>query len=200
MSDCAVKDFQIKQGATFIKAVSWYGGGKICKMIDSLTVGCPTIISVAAHGIPNGAEIPVFISHVKGATRANTQPNKPVTATYIDAGSFYIDADTVAQTYTASTGLLTYFAPKDLTSYTARMTIKETKDSATVIDTLTSAGGELVIEAALGKVTITIAASVTETYTFDTAVYDLELVDDSLEPVVTRIVEGELELCTEVTT
>ena len=198
MTECATRDLTFKQGATYSKAVSWYGAGKICKLIESLTVGCPTIVNITSHGIPSGGDIPVFISHVKGATRAN-HTKTPVAATFIDADSFYIDADTVAQTYTASTGLLTYFAPTDLTNYTARMTIKD-EIGGTIIDTLTSAGGELIITAALGKVTITIAASVTATYTFDTAVYDLELVDDSPEPVVTRIVEGEIELCKEVTT
>jgi hypothetical protein len=179
--------------------VSWYGAGKICKLVEDITPGCPTSVNITAHGIPSGSEFPVFISHVKGATRANTKPTQPVVATYIDVDNFFIDKDTVGQTYTASTGLLTYFAPTDLTSYTARMQIRESRDSTVIIADLTSASGDIAIDAALGKITVTITAAATALYTFDTAVYDLEVIDDSVEPVVTRIVEGEIELCKEVT-
>lgn len=199
MSVCPTKDFIIKQGTTFNKAVSWFGAGKICKLIEGLTPGCPTSVNITAHGIPSGSEIPVFISHVKGATRANTTATKPVVATYIDVDNFFIDKDTVAQTYTAGTGLLTYFAPTDLTNYTARMQIRESRDSAVIIADLTSTAGDIVITPLLGKVTVTITAAATALFTFDTAVYDIEVIDDSAEPVVTRIVEGEIELCKEVT-
>jgi hypothetical protein len=198
MTECANLNLTFKQGTTYNKAVSWFGAGKVCKLIESLTVGCPTVVNITSHGIPNGGDIPVFISHVKGATRAN-YTKSPVAATYIDANSFYIDADTVGQEYESGTGLLTYYAPTDLTNYTARMMIREDIDDATPIDELTDASGELIITPALGKVTISIPASVTAGYTFDEAVYDLELVDDSVEPVVTRIVEGRIELCKEVT-
>jgi hypothetical protein len=196
---CPTKDFIIKQGSTWSKSVSWLGGGKICKLIEGLTPGCPTSVNITAHGIPDGSELPVFISHVKGATRANTETNRPVVATYIDVDNFFIDKDTVAQTYTSGTGLLTYFAPTDLTNYTARMQIRESRDSTTVIADLTSTAGDIVITSALGKVTVTITAAATALYDFDSAVYDIEVIDDSVEPVVTRIVEGEIELCKEVT-
>lgn len=196
---CAQYNLKIKQGTTYSKAVSQLGGGKICKLIETLTPGCPTLIGITSHGMPVGAELPVFVSHVLGATRANTKAGKSVVATYVDANSFFIDADTVAQDYTSTSGLVTYYAPTDLTNYTARMTIRENIDDTTAIVELTSTGGEITIDATLGKVTFTIAASVTATFDFDEAVYDLELVDDSVEPVVTRILEGKVELCDEVT-
>lgn len=199
MSDCTVYDFKVKQGATFTKSISMLGGGKICKLVEDLTPGCPTLITITGHGLPAGGSMPVFISHVKGATRANTAAGKAVTATYVDANSFFIDADTVQQDYTAGTGLLTYYAPTDLTNYTARMHIRDSVDSDVIIDELTTANGDISIDTTFGKVTFTIHASVSETYDFDFAVYDLELVDDSVEPVVTRLAEGEIELCKEVT-
>lgn len=200
MSDCPTYDLKIKQGITFSKSVSLLGGGKICKMIEDLTPGCPTLITITGHGIPAGAtDFPVFVSHVKGATRVNTSPGKPIAATYVDPTTFFVDADTVAQDYTANTGLVTYYAPTDLTGYEARMHIRESVDSTTTIDELTSTGGDIVIEAALGKVTFTIAASATASYDFDYAVYDLEVYDASPEPVVIRLAEGDIELCREVT-
>jgi hypothetical protein len=142
------------------------------------------------------SDTPVFISHVKGATRANTDTDKPAVASYIDLDSFYVDVDTVAQTWTANTGLVTYFAPKDLTDYTARMHIREEQDDTTTIVELVSPT-EITISTNDAKITITIADTVTAAFDFDSAVYDLELVDNS--GVVTRLVEGEVELCREVT-
>lgn len=196
---CARYDMKIKQGTTHSKSASQLAGGKICKMIEDLTPGCPTLVTITAHGIPVGAELPVYVSHVKGATRANTKTGKPVLATYVDANSFFLDADTVDQTYTANTGLLTYYAPSDLTNYTARMHIRENVDDTTAILELATGGNGITIDTALGKVTFTITAAQTAAFDFDVAYYDLEIVDDSVEPVVTRILEGEIEICKEVT-
>jgi len=195
---CTKLDLEIKQGETFIKALNWYGGGKVCKMIESLTPGCPTLITLTGHGLPMISETPVFISHVGGATRANTEDDIPVLATYIDANSFYVDADTVDQTYKASTGLLTYFAPKDLTSWTARMHIRSEVDAATTIVELASPG-DITISTNDAKITITIAATETALFDFDEAVYDLELLDTSNPAKVTRLIEGMVTLCKEVT-
>jgi len=194
---CVAKlDITIIQGATFSKAINWYGGGKVCKLITGLVPGCPTQVTVAAHGLPTASDTPVFIKHVKGATRANTKDNQPVVATFIDANTFYIDADTVAQVYTAGTGLLTYFAPKNLVGWTARMMIRQSIDDAAEILSLVSPT-DIAISTNDAKITVTIAAAVTETLDFETAVYDLEMVDVLGE--VTRLVEGSVELCKEVT-
>jgi len=196
MSCVAKLDITVIQGATFSTALHWYGGGKVCKLIESLTPGCPTQITITGHGLPSTSDTPVFIQHVKGASRANTKPNQPVVASYIDANSFYIDADTVAQTYKANTGLVTYYAPKDLTGWTARMQIRESLEDATVILDLVSPA-DITIDVSDAKITITIIATVTETLDFDEAVYDLELVDGSGN--VTRLTEGSVTLCKEVT-
>ena len=197
MSCVAELDLEIVQGATFSKALNWYGGGKVCKLIEGLTPGCPTLVTINAHGLPSTSETPVFVSHVKGATRANTTGNNPVLATYVDANSFYIDADTVGQTYTAGTGLVTYFAPKDLTNYIARLHIREDRADTTTIAELTSTGGDIAISTTDAKITITIAAADTAALDFETAVYDLEL--ESAGGEVTRLVEGQVTLCREVT-
>jgi len=196
MSCVSTLDLCVIQGATFIKALNWYGGGKVCKMVEALVPGCPTLITITAHGLPSVSDTPVFIKHVKGAKNANTTDDKPVVATYVDVDSFYVDADTVSQIYTANTGLVTYFAPKDLTGYTARMQIRESIDDATEILELLSPT-DINISIADARITITIADEVTETFTFDSAVYDLELESSAGE--VTRLIEGKIALDKEVT-
>ena len=192
----AVLDLTINQGETFTKAINWYGGGKVCKKIELLTPGCPTLITVSGHGLPSVSDTPVFIKHVKGATRANTEDNKPAVATYIDANTFFADVDTVQQTYTADTGIITYFAPKDLTGYTARMHIREELDDTVTIHEMTTPT-DITISTNDAKITMTISATDTAAFDFDRAVYDLELVDGS--GIVTRLLEGEVELIKEVT-
>jgi hypothetical protein len=196
MSCVAKLDLDIVQGATFTKGIHWYGGGKICKLIEDVTPGCPTLITITAHGLPSISNTPVFISHVKGATRLNTEDNQPVIATYIDADSFYVDSDTVAQTYTANTGLVTYFAPKDLTDWTARMHIREELDDVATIVELVSPD-DIDISATDALITVTIEDEATALYDFDEGVYDLELEDGA--GAVTRLVEGSVTLCREVT-
>ena len=196
MSCIAKLNLEIRQGGTFTKAINWYGGGKVCKMIEDLTPGCPTLITITGHGLPSTSDTPVFIKHVKGATRANTKTDQPVVATYIDANSFYVDADTVAQNYVSSTGLVTYFAPKDLTGWTARMQIREEiDDTATIIELESPTDIDISITDA--RITITIADDVTAAFDFDEAVYDLELEDAA--GATTPLVAGKVELCREVT-
>ena len=196
MSCIAKLDLDIVQGATFSRGVHWYGGGKICKLIDDVAPGCPTLVTVTGHGLPSISDTPVFISHVKGATRLNTEPNQPVIATYVDADTFYVDSDTVAQTYESSTGLLTYFAPKDLTDWTARMHIREERDDTATIVELESPD-DIDISAADALITINITDEATALYDFDEGVYDLELEDSAGD--VTRLIEGSVTLCREVT-
>lgn len=186
----------IEQGATFNLGFNWYGAGKLCKLIEDLTPGCPTLITITSHGLPSASPTPVYISHVQGAKRANTA-GSPVKATWVDANSFYVDADTVGQTYVANTGLVTWFAPTDLTSYSARMHIREDVDDVTAIDELSSTGGEITLSVTDGRIEITIADTVTAAYDFDEAVYDLEVEDGT--GVVTRLLYGTVTLSKEVT-
>ncbi len=63
---------------------------------------------------------------------------------------------------------------KDLSGYQARMQVRPTVDSVTILVSATSAGGEIVINGPLGIVAVTIGADVTTAYTWTVGVYDLE--------------------------
>jgi hypothetical protein len=189
-------NLSINQGATFDKTVFWYGGGKVCNLIEDLTPGCPTLITITDHGLVSISDTPVFISHVKGATRANTEANAPVIATYIDADSFYVDVETVAQTYEANTGLVTYYAPKNITGWDARMHIRAEIDSTSTILELVSPT-DITVNGTDGSINLYIEDTVTAALDFDEGVYDLELEDAAGD--TTRLVEGKITLHKEVT-
>lgn len=87
--------------------------------------------------------------------------------------------------------------PVDLTGTTARMQIRPTLESEEVIADLTTDSGGIIIGDEPGQFTIYIAATETELFTFESAVYDLELVLPDGD--VTRILAGEVTLSPEVT-
>ena len=189
-------DITIEQGTTFRKVWNWYGGGKVTREIDSVVVGCPTRITVAAHGLPAGEETPVYISDVKGARSLNTN-GKEVLATYVNPNEFDVDTHTRNETYTAGTGCLVYYVSKDLTGWTARMDIRDAIDDTATLVSLNSADGDIVIDLTTAKITITIDADVTQALDFTDGVYDLELIDG--DGAVTRLLYGDVALIKEVT-
>lgn len=86
----------------------------------------------------------------------------------------------------------------NLTGCTARMQIRKAVNDTTVLDTLTTENGKIVIHEPLdGKFKIVIPAAVSTAYTFTSSVYDLEIV--FTDGTVTRVIEGCLTAAPEVT-
>lgn len=97
--------------------------------------------------------------------------------------------------------------PIDLTGYSARMHIRETYDSANTIlamtNVLESDGTGINLNGlsntqplSEGKIGVYISADKTAAFTFDQAVYDLELVNGT---EVIRLIQGTIKLSREVT-
>lgn len=85
--------------------------------------------------------------------------------------------------------------PKNLTSYTARMQVREHINAATTILSI-STDDDITLGGAAGTITIEVAASDTDDINPGLYVYDLELVTGS---TVTRLVEGTFMVSGEVT-
>lgn len=97
--------------------------------------------------------------------------------------------------------------PIDLTGYTARMHIRETYDATSTIlamtNVLESDGTGINLNGLSntqplteGKIGVYISATKTAAFSFDTAVYDLELVNGT---EVIRLIQGTVKLSKEVT-
>ncbi len=84
----------------------------------------------------------------------------------------------------------------DLTGYTAEMQLRESHESVTPEETLSTTGGEIVITALAGQIDITLTAVRTGALS-GSGVYDLELTDGAGK--VTRLVQGVYEISLEVT-
>jgi hypothetical protein len=90
----------------------------------------------------------------------------------------------------------TVFEPYDLTDHTARMQVRRTIDSSTVLVELTTENGRISIDGAAGEITLSMSDTVTASIT-SSGVYDLEIIDDSDN--VSRVVQGLFTLSQEVT-
>jgi hypothetical protein len=98
-------------------------------------------------------------------------------------------------TYTSG-GVVEYGEPVNLANYSARMQIRETVDSPTVIYEATSQSGQIVLDNVSKTITITLLANATSQFNFTTAVYSLELFNGNN---VVPFLVGNLTLVPEVT-
>jgi hypothetical protein len=86
----------------------------------------------------------------------------------------------------------------NLTSYTARLSVRETYSSSTSILTLTTENGGISLGGSAGTITLSASATTTAALTAPfSGVYDLELVSGG--GVVTRLLEGAATVSPEVT-
>ncbi len=85
----------------------------------------------------------------------------------------------------------------NLNGYTARMQLRRSKTSPTILVEATTENGKLVVNGPGGAVTITFSAADTAQWSFSRAVYDLELI--SAGGIVTRLLEGSFTVSKEVT-
>ncbi len=85
----------------------------------------------------------------------------------------------------------------DLTSYTGKMQIKSDNTQSTSILELSTSGSYMSITGSTGVIALSVPNTVTSTLSFDTAVYDLIIT--SPIGVVTRLLEGSVNLSTQVT-
>jgi hypothetical protein len=86
--------------------------------------------------------------------------------------------------------------PVDLTTYTARMQVREKHTSTSKILDLTTENDGIVLGGESGTITVNVSASDTAALVAKDYVYDLELISSS---TVTRLFEGKFLVTAEVT-
>jgi hypothetical protein len=151
------------------------------------------VVTAANHGAPVGWR--VKISGALGMKEANTSDYlvaSEVTTTTVTFNSINSLGYT---TYTGG-GVLEYNEPVDLTGYTARMQIREKVTSETVLETLTTSNGKILINNTSKTISMILSAATTEAYTWKTGVYSLEMEKDG---VVVPLIYGSVAVEREVT-
>ena len=106
-------------------------------------------------------------------------------------------ASTVKQCWDVGSGEITWIEPTDITDFTARMQIREKWHSTTFIHELTTENAGIVLTVADASIILTIPPATTELFTFNQAVYDVEMISSAGD--ITRIFEGIVTLHKEVT-
>ena len=87
--------------------------------------------------------------------------------------------------------------PVDLTGYTAKMQVRQSPQSGTVLLELSTTNGRITLGGASGTITLALIASTTAAINWRRGVYDIELT--SGDGTVTRLIEGEIQVSKEVT-
>lgn len=182
------------QGSTFKEVIRWESSTKAYKTITGITKAAPCVITAVAHGIPVGWR--TKITNVVGMTAINsTDTYNQVTATTTDTVTIN-EINSLGYTAYTSGGVLEYNQPMDLTGMTARMQIRPSLTSTTIIDTYTTELGTIAVDNTLKTITILVPATTTAGYTFSTGVYSLELISGS---TVYQIITGNISLTQEIT-
>jgi hypothetical protein len=189
-------NYKIYQGSTFQETYRWESETKVYVPISAIAKSAPCVITTtSAHTLPIGWRFKVAGGGMKELY--------PTSDTYHIATGTTSTSVTVNQinslAYTAYTsgGVIEYNQPVDLANYSARMQIRETVDSPTIIYEASTANTQITLNNTSKTITITILGNQTQLFSFSTAVYSVELFD-SANNVLSFLV-GNLTLVPEVT-
>ena len=186
-------NLKIYQGSTFTQVLRWESATKVYVPITNISKSAPLVITAPNHGVPLGWRARVV--NAGGMKELNLLDYMLVTSVTQDTVTFN-QVNSLGFTAYTSGGVLEYNQPVPISGYTGRMQIREKVTSTTVLLELTTANGGVTFDSALKTITITIPASTTETLTFKSGVYSLELVSGAL---VVPFLTGSVTLETEVT-
>lgn len=190
-------NYKIYQGSTFEEAYRWESETKVYVPIASITKAAPCeITTTIPHNLPNGWRFKVV--GAGGMKEINSVSDSTNIATFTTNTLIRVNqVNSLGYTAYTSGGVVEYNEPVPLVGYSARMQIRESVDSETVIYQASSSTGQIVLNSNLGTITITIPASATTLFTFSTAVYAVELFDTNGK--VIPFLVGNLTLVPEVT-
>lgn len=188
-------NLKIYQGSTFQQILRWESADFVYVAITAITQAAPAVVTAPAHGIPRGWRFQIV--NVNGMKNINSDAEEYYTAYSVGTDTVTINSEN-SISYPAYTtgGQLVYKQPVSVVGLTARMQIRATAESTTVIDELTTENGKIVIDSATSTIIILISATVTAAYDFKTAVYSLEVISG---PNVSELLVGNVTLVKEVT-
>ena len=190
-------NYKIYQGSTFRETYRWESQTKQYANITAITKAAPCVITAPAHSVPQGWRIRV--TGVGGMKEINmTSDDSYYIATSVATNQVTLNQVNSSNytTYTSG-GILEWNYPISLVGYTAKMQIRETVDSPTVILELTHLNGGIILDTTNYTITVTITSTQTAAFSFPTAVYSMELTDGN--GYVNTFIQGNLTLIPEIT-
>lgn len=195
----AQHNFVIIKGTTFDPVLDYSSPDFTIVPITAITKSARAHVTATAHGLPGKRQ--AFISGVTGMTQINTRDltrlDKAYTASVIDANTVSLNVDSSLFSTYASSGELVYPTPINLTGFTAQMQIRANVDSPTVLVSLTTSNGGIVLGGAAGTIALLISATATAAFTWSDAVYSLQITSSG--GIVTSLLQGAVTIVTDAT-
>jgi len=190
-------NYKIYQGSTFQETFRWESETKVYVPIQAIAKSAPCVVTTTTpHNLPVGWRFRVVgaggMKEINSATEDYHLSTLIPTATSIEINQVN---SLNYNTYTSG-GVVEFNQPVSLSGFAARMQIRETVDSATIIHEATTQNTQISLDNTTKTIQITLLANVTQNFTFSTAVYSLELYNgNNVIPFIT----GNLTLVQEVT-
>lgn len=186
-------NYKVIQGSTFEEVLRWESALKTYNPISMVSKSAPCVITTT-----NPLTLPVGwrfrVTGAGGMKEINTV-DLDYTATAVAGNTVEINQVNSLGfgTYTSG-GVVEYNEPVDLSEYSARMHIRSAVNSA---DILYDASQNITLDNTKKTITISIPASSTQQFAFNTAVYSLELFTQA--GYVVTLIKGNMTLAQEVT-
>ena len=192
-------NFKVYQGSTFQEVLRWESATKTYATISAISKAAPCVITVTSGQPTPPVNWRVRVTGVTGMKEINQLSDSDYYLTSaISSNNITINTiNSAAYTTYTSGGIIEWNTPVPLAGYTAKMQIRESIDSSTVILELTTANGGIVIDTTNYTIGINMTSTQTAAFTFINAVYSLELTN--VGGAVQTFVNGNLSLVPEVT-
>jgi len=189
-------NYKIYQGSTFQETYRWESETKVYVPIQGIQKSAPCQITTQInHGIPQGWRFRVV--GAGGMKEINSAAEAYYLATSVTNTTIEINqTNSLAYTAYTSGGVVEYNQPVSLANYSARMQIRESVDSTTVLHEATTQNAQIVVNDANKTIQVTLLGSVTQNFDFTTGVYSLELYNGNN---VITFATGNITLIREVT-
>lgn len=168
-------NYKFYQGATVKEVLRWESTVKVYKPITNITKSAPVVLTVPNNELP--VDWRVKVTSVLGMLDINSTENYNRSSTVTTNTVTINDINSLSFKEYVSGGVIEYNKPIDLSGLTASMTIKANPTDTTNIYLATTANGGIIINNTTKTITISIPASVTATFDFVTAYYQLEITD-----------------------
>ena len=192
-------NFKVYQGSTFQEVLRWESATKTYATISAISKSAPCVITVNSGQPTPPVNWRVRVTGVSGMKEINQLSDSDYYLTSaINSNNITVNTiNSAAYTAYTSGGIMEWNTPVPLAGYTAKMQIRESIDSSTVILELTTANGGIVIDTTNYTISINMTSNQTAAFTFINAVYSLELTN--VGGAVQTFVNGNLSLVPEVT-
>lgn len=192
-------NYKIYQGSTFQEVFRWESETKVYNKITAINKSAPCLITVQdAPTIPIGWRF--LVVGAGGMKEINSSGDSFYIATNTNIPAKTVEINQVNSlnfTQYTSGGVIEYNYPVDLAEYSARMQIRSSVESTSIIYEATTENGGIYLDNTAKTITITIPANYTASFDFETAVYSVELY--TLTGTVVPFIAGNMTLIPEVT-